>query len=367
VPIQCAGIMSQKLVRIVDLDPTVIQNHVKVAKLISPDNSTMVMKGREQPIILNRAKFDQVFYHRGVEKGVTYYFNEKFITYKRIKNNGVKVITDKRIIHAKLIVGCDGPLSKVAKLNGVSHNFLYGMQVVAHYTIDMNVTEMHFDPKWKEMFGWVIPQAKGICRIGLAAKSDPKDCFDSFLSKIGIKKEDIISKQGGLIPFGYPRRVAFDRTLLLGDSACMVKATTGGGVVMLLSAAKIARTAIKNAIHNQDYSKKFLVKNYEQAKSMIMLRAELKVHYFIRLVLQRFTTHDFNWFFKLYTNTNMKTIIEKYADMDFPRRLLLKLLINRTFDRFLVHFLARNLGIIPQFISLLVGRLKIKQFKRLHS
>ena len=100
---------------------------------------------------------------------------------------------------------------------------------------------------------------------------------------------------------------------------------------------------------------------------MLILRAELKMHYFIRLVLQRFTTRDFNWFFKLYSETNMKDIIEKYADMDFPKRLILKLLINRTFDRFLVHFLARNLGIFPQFIGLLVGRLKIKQFKRARS
>ena len=45
--------------------------------------------------------------------------------------------------------------------------------------------------------------------------------------EVGIRKEDIVGRQGGVIPFGYINRIGFDRTLLLGDSGCMVKATTG--------------------------------------------------------------------------------------------------------------------------------------------
>ena len=358
VPIQCAGIISQKIAKIIDLDSNCIQNRVGIARLIAPDGTKMDMRGREKPYILDRALLDQSFFHKAKKFGAKFYFNEKFRTYKKIKDSGVLVETNKKKIRSKLIIGCDGPFSKVARLNGVKNKIIYGMQIRAKYEISQGVTEMYFDPRWKESFGWIISESddpNGICRIGMGCLTNPGPNYNLFLKKKGIKKEDVINRQGGVIPFGYINRIGFDRAILLGDSGCMVKATTGGGVVMLLSAAKVAKVAIIKAIKTEDFSEKFFVRNYERHPVMLKLKAELRVHYFIRIILMRLKTEDFNWVFSLYKSTNIKEIVQRYADMDFPKKLIFKLLKNKDFNRFLIHILFRNIKMIPSLIKLAAG------------
>ena len=121
-----------------------------------------------------------------------------------------------------------------------------------------------------------------------------------------IQKEDILDTQGGLIPFGYPKKFVFNRVALIGDSACMVKATTGGGIIMILNAAKILTLAIKKSIKANDFSESVLEKNYEvPAKRTVGYN--LKIHYFIRMVLSRFKREDFNMFFNLYSKTRLES------------------------------------------------------------
>lgn len=364
VPLQCAGIISQKLARIIELDKDLVLNRVKTARLVSPDGTQMDMRGPESPFVIDRVGLDKHYHKKARDWGADFLFGERFRTYRKIKDDEIHVLTDKRTIRAKIVVGCDGPLSRVAELNGIHHNVVYGTQVRARYEIDNAVTEMHFDERWKEMFGWVIPEGNGVCRIGLGCINNPRKNFEFFLDKLDVDRNDIIDRQGGLIPWGYIRDIAFDNALLLGDAACMVKATTGGGVVMLLNGAQIAANAIVKAVTKNDFSRHFLNVNY-QAIAKIKIGAELKVHYLLRIMLTHFTARDFNWFFTLYQNSPaMQNIVRKYADMDFPKRMLLKLVLNRSFARFAVHMVFRNLGVIPKFVHLLVGKYKFEGIGR---
>ncbi|MHA1729944.1 MAG: geranylgeranyl reductase family protein [Promethearchaeota archaeon] len=357
-PLQCAGIFSEKLTKIIDLEKSLILNRVKIARLVAPGGSTLDVVGRENPFIVDRVKLDRSYYQKAINKGAVFLFNEKFLTYRKIKNEGVRITTDKRTIFSDVIIGCDGPRSRVAKLNGVQHNFIQGMQVRAKYNHPINVTSMFFSPKWKELFGWIIPEGKNICRIGMGCRKNPKNNFKSFLIKVGVKKSEIIDKQGGLIPYGYIRRIAFDRALLLGDAACMVKATTGGGVIMLLSAAEIAKSAILMALKKNNFSEKFLIKHYERNTEMKKLRIQLKIHFLIRIGIKRFTSTDFENIFSLYqsSKTGIKELVLKYADMDFPKTLIIKCLFNVRLFLFLLNFMIRNRNIIPEFVHLIVDK-----------
>jgi digeranylgeranylglycerophospholipid reductase len=371
IPLHCAGIISQKLSRIIDLDTSLILNRVKKAILVSPNNLELEMNGKEEPYVLNRVGLDQSQYKRAKNSGARFYFNEKFKTYRKVKgnvkdtsNSGVIIFTDKHKISAKIIVGCDGPSSRIAELNGVKHNLIYGMQVRAKYNCSNNLTKMYFDPRWKELFGWVIPEANGICRIGMGCISSPAKNFNAFLESLQVSKENIVNKQGGWIPWGYIRRIAFDRTLLLGDAGCMVKATTGGGVVMLLIAAKTAKNAIKKAIETNNFTEKFLIHNYEKPLKK-EIGVDLKLHYIIRLLLTRFSTEDYNRLFELYNNSKeLQKIIDRYADMDFPKRLVVKLVFNKDIVRFIFGMMRKNLNIIPELLDILIGKYKFKRFDK---
>ena len=106
----------------------------------------------------------------------------------------VLIETNKRKLNAKILVGCDGPLSQVAKLLGIKNRNLYATQIrVKDNKFDQNEAVMYFNPKWKELFGWIVPEGNGINRIGMATLKDIKKKFDSFVKLLGIDQSQIIN------------------------------------------------------------------------------------------------------------------------------------------------------------------------------
>ena len=144
------------------------------------------------------------------------------------------------------------------------------------------------------------------------------------------------------------KKVAFKHVLLLGDSACQVKATTGGGIIMLLTAAEVAAKAIRISFNLNNFSDKILKLNYEKpCKKLIGI--ELKIHYVIRRILEKFGPNDYDTVFSILKSHHIEHQISLYGDMDFPKRLIYKLLRNGSVLKFLLKFFIRHpklLGII---------------------
>ncbi|MBD3353086.1 MAG: geranylgeranyl reductase family protein [Candidatus Lokiarchaeota archaeon] len=359
-PLRCAGIISQKLASIIDLDRKIVLNRVQTAQIVAPNNLKLELRGKERPFIVDRVKLDKSFYEKAKNLGVTFLFRERFLTYRKKKSDSLEIRTSKRKIYCQIIVGCDGPHSRVAKLNGVRQKLITGMQIRVRYKWPKNFVKMIFNPKWKELFGWIIPEGNGICRIGMGAYNNPGKNFREFLVNLSIKKPDIIDHQGGMIPYGYIRHIAFERTLLLGDAACMVKATTGGGVIMLLSSAGYAANSIQKSLNARDFSKKFLIRHYER-KVKKKIGLDLKIHYLIRFLLTQMSVDDLNQLFRLIKNNkNIQNIIENYADMDFPKSIIIKILLNRDFILYLFKMIVKNLKILPDIAKILIGNYRPK-------
>jgi geranylgeranyl reductase family protein len=354
-PFQCAGIISQKILNLTAFPKSLILNRVKTAKVVAPNNQSIELSGKENPVIIDRVEFDKFFGKKAQEMGVKYYLNEKYISHWSLPHNKVLIKTSKHRIVAKIVVGADGPFSKVAKRYGIKNTTIPAVQARMKFKHDLDKTAMYFHPKWEELFGYIVPEGNnGICRIGLATSVHPNKAFNIFLKKIEGDSSQIISRQGGALPFGYPKRFAFKNAVLLGDSACMVKATTGGGIVMLVSAAKILAPAISKSLEKNDFSQRFLRKNYEKPVKC-SLGIELRLHFLIRLILMELKSEGFNRFFRMYLNSkDLQEIVENYADMDFPLNLVRKLLFNREFMQFVFPLIIRNLHIIPKIIKIFI-------------
>jgi geranylgeranyl reductase family protein len=354
-PLQCAGILSQKLLDLVQFPTSIIQNRVKIADIVSPNGQHLLMRGKESPLVIDRIAFDTYFGHQAQARGAVYYFEEKYLKHWAKTDGTALVQTNHRYINTNLVVGADGPSSKVATQMKMKIPTLPAAQVRATFKYDHSTTAMIFDPRWMELFGYIVPEgSNGICRIGVATTQAPGKALKILLSRLKIPSEHIISHQGGLIPFGYPTNIAFRNTVLLGDSGCMVKATTGGGIIMLLSAAQILAPAIEKALSKGDFSLRYLQKHYQRPFKR-KLGVQLKVHYLIRLVLMTLTPTDFSTFFALYqSDSKLSALISNYADMDFPVRVVLRLFLNRKFVAFLIPILMRNLQLLGKFLQMLV-------------
>lgn len=344
-PSHCAGIISKKLSQLIDLPKEIVLNRVNVAKIIAPSGKFIKLSGDEQPFVVNRISLDRLFYNKVKSNdNIRYILREKFKNFKYIgkeQQRSIFVETSKRKFKTKMLIGCDGPLSSVGKLLGVKNTLLYGSQIRVKGTCDQKEAVMFFDPRWKELFGWIVPEGNNIYRIGLASSKNIATNFRLFLKKLNINANQIIDKQGGTIPYGTMNKVAFDNALLLGDSACQVKATTGGGIVMLLSAAKHAAICVIKCFKQNTFSKKFIKRYYEKPCSAT-LGWQLKIHYILRIIFERFTNEDYETFFQIIKTSKIEQIISFYGDMDFPKNVFFKLLKNPLVMHFLLRFIRKN-------------------------
>ena len=356
-PFQCAGIISQKLSLLIELPEDIVLNRVKTAKIINPSGNFIKLSGNERPYVIDRIALDRLFYGKNKNAtNITYYLGERFRSFKYSVENGQKCVlieTSKRLIKSKMLIGCDGPLTSVGKRLKVKNKVLYAAQIRIEGNFDENEAVLYFHPLWKQLFGWIVPEGNNVYRIGIASSKNVNECFRIYLKKLGIDINDKIDQQGGIIPYGIMNKSAFKSVLLLGDAAGQVKATTGGGIVMLLTAAKHASNCVKLSFKQNNFSKRFIKKHYEKP-CLRTIGKELKLHSAIRLILERLTNEDFEVFFKIVKENKIEHIITLYGDMDFPKDLIFKLLKKPLVFTFLIKFSLKNPYIFIKLLKLLI-------------
>ena len=354
-PLQCAGIVSQKLGKLIKLPKEIVLNRVNVAKLVAPEGALVKLSGNEEPYIIDRTALDLFFYNE-VKKSedIRFILGEKFKSYKRIKEGNQKLLliqTSNRTLKTKILVGCDGPQSAVAKSLHIQKKFLPATQIRISANFDENEAVMYFNPRWKELFGWIVPEGNGIFRIGMACTRNLAKNFRFFLKSIEIDIDKKIDQQGGLIPYGMMNKVAFNNILLLGDSGCQVKATTGGGIINLLTAANYGANCIKYCFKIENFSRK-VIKKYYGKPCRLTIGKELKTHYLIRVILERLDNKGFEKLFEIIKSNKIENLINIYGDMDFPKSFIFKFIKNPTVLFFLVRFILKNPDIFVELFKI---------------
>jgi len=308
-PVQCTGITTSYLGQLIELKKDFVINTINKARIFAPNNRFVDVR-IDNNIILDRTKFDQYLMEKSKKAGAKFFLNHRFLGYKnniiKIQDINANMIKD---IETDYLIGADGPLSDVAKSTGLKgkRDFLIGIQARVKLN-NSNVVE--FYPFIKE-YAWVVPESKNIVRIGLTTRKNPKKALNDFVRK-RLKKYDIIDMQAGLIPIYNPKlRTQKGNVFLVGDAATMVKATTGGGIIQGLIAAKALADSI---INKKDYNK-------EWKKA---IGRDLLMHLKMRKIMDKFSIKDWNYLIKLFNEEKPKKILENY-DRDFPSKFLVKL------------------------------------------
>jgi electron-transferring-flavoprotein dehydrogenase len=146
---------------------------------------------------------------------------------------------------AKMIVGCDGPVSRVRseldlpepgeKLQGV---LAFSEEDDPGDYVDVHLTAPQF-------FAWRIPRGDSGVEYGLAAppRSDPsaKDLFAEFTEAYEVETSHFCA---GMIPVGPAESVTSRRGFLIGDAAAQTKPFTGGGILYGMTSADHAASEI---------------------------------------------------------------------------------------------------------------------------
>jgi geranylgeranyl reductase family protein len=312
-PVQCTGIVTSEFEDVMEPKKEFTLNKTNKVRINSISGKCLELKHRKDNFILDRAKFDSYLAKKAEKAGARFFLGAKFL--KGNKDFFVIKHKDKeKKIEKGTLIGADGPLSNVAK----SYGFYTKMKMTFGFQYRVCLDNDNFIEFYPGIgiYLWIVPEGNGICRIGIVdyLGKNIRKKLDFFMKKKGINKRNIIDYQGGLIP-SYHSRIKIEKrgVFLIGDAASQVKATTGGGIVPGLIAAKGLADAIVN---KGDYK-----------SNIRKLRKELFIHLIVRHALDNFKKKDWNYLFKLFENKKNNEILST-IERERISRLVIPLLRN---------------------------------------
>ncbi|QCJ47198.1 MULTISPECIES: geranylgeranyl reductase family protein [Haloprofundus] len=162
------------------------------------------------------------------------------VTDVRERADGVTVAAsvggDEETFEAKMVAGCDGPVSKVRREVGLPEpgELLHGVLAFDDEPDHGDFVDVHLTvPRF---FAWRIPRGDAGVEYGLAAPpgKEVREMFDVLTDTYDVETSHFCS---GAIPIGPPPSVTSRRVFLIGDAAAQTKPFTGGGILYGMTAA----------------------------------------------------------------------------------------------------------------------------------
>jgi flavin-dependent dehydrogenase len=222
-------------------------------------------------------------------------------------------------LHADIVVGADGAMSRVAQSAGWPRQPTVPLvQAVVQVPKDMsaNTVRVWFIPDDTPYFYWLIPESSDRAVLGLIGEDgqETRRCLERFMEKRGFTP---LGYQGARIPVydrwtPVERRVGAGRVFLVGDAAGQVKVSTVGGIVTGFRGAIGVSEAI---IHGGE------------SRELNSLRRELDLHLLVRKTIHRFKQDDYSRLVDM-MNDSTRRSLSQYT-RDEASRVLWKLALSQ--------------------------------------
>jgi flavin-dependent dehydrogenase len=132
-----------------------------------------------------------------------------------------------------------------------------------------------------------------------------------------------IRMYGGTIPLTFAPRSFGDNVLLVGDAAGQVKPFSGGGIYTSLVAARHASATILRAFEREDFSAASLA-SYEREWKREIGR-ELRKSWRLRHFGLALSDGQVDRVVRALSGPKLSTLAARYADIDYPSKVLLRL------------------------------------------
>ena len=322
-PLQCAGILSRNILDYNVLPDEVVLNRVNGAFLHTKNHVLNVEKEDTVAYVIDRIAYDEFLLNRAVTNGAEL-INQKAADFNI--EEGITYFSNGEKIKSKVIIGCDGYNSVASKtLGNVQSNFKATQMLVeisdenmkAFRESDKNVNDYVDTYLLNDIlpgFLWIIPTQNHQYRIGLFSNQTHKEqneVLDKFLNENLEFK--VIEKYKGFIPiFNNENTIAKDRMILIGDAACQIKPTSGGGLIIGFDACKIACKYVNEAVRKDDvralekYQKEFY-KAYSK---------EFNYQFKVQGTLNLLSDGDLDYLFLKLKENDCEKLISQYGDMD---------------------------------------------------
>ncbi len=317
VPVKCSGLYSKRICKLAGINKSFAEHAVRGAIFHAPSGySFKIKKAGIAAYIVDRAKLDRHVAGEAVRNGAKIIANTRFDSLKST-GDGIAVKTNKTIMKAKLVAGCDGANSRVSSyVDSSQTKKLHGLMAITEQEDYSDFVDLYFDNrKYPGFFAWKIPRG-ATTEYGVAA---PVCCatgaFRRFLKENNVKKHSTLS---GMIPMGLKKTYS-ERIILVGDAACQVKPLTGGGVIYSLLCSRIAANTFQGAIARNRFDESFMKRYEDEWKKQIS--GNIRLGLAIRGLYSLMPNWQIDAALRLLGFAPAKKLIEKFGDMDFTLKL----------------------------------------------
>lgn len=209
---------------------------IKGIKLVNPKDKVTLLD--MDGYTTDRDKFDQYLAKIAEEEGAVLENNRMFLGIE-----GGVAKTTKGDIRYKVIIGADGPGSRVARSLGLQRNQNPYPAVTAQVKGDFEpYMYMYFGDIAPGAYSWIIPK-DGRANIGVGfspkfASGTLSEYFDKFAEKRGFNEHSKL--EGKYVPSEGPiPKTVSGNGMVVGDAAGQVISVNGGGIPLAMIAGRI--------------------------------------------------------------------------------------------------------------------------------
>lgn len=359
VPSHCAGHLSIKGLKLLGLYPPpsrIIENTFYGAIFHSPKGKKFSIRF-SSPITcaVNRVLFDKYIAEIAEKAGAHYFMNSR-VESLIVENGFVKGVVVRRgkaeeKFSAKVVVDAEGIFSRILRQTGLfafnRHMLVKAVQAEVEKVKDMEpgMVEVFLGKDYAPGFyAWLMPKGDGKANVGLAAKiGNSRELLQKLMLKHPtaskkLRRAKILQTSfhsitlGGSIP-----QIFSNGFLVVGDAASQVKPTTGGGVIFGMTCARVAAEVASEALRKNDVSQESLSTYQKRCEEIWGL--DLNVMLKIREMLDAMSDDKIDDAISFCAKFGLDKVLQKFEDIDFQGRSLLRILWNPRVPTALLYFL----------------------------
>ena len=287
-----------------------VVNEIRNFELFTDGRSAQVPLDRPD-LIVERSRLIRDLADDAQNNGAKVSFGNRFLGLQS-NGTGLRVSVERaqsghaEELHADVVVGADGALSRVAQSAGWPRQPTVPLvQAIVRVPADMSqhTVRVWFVPDDTPYFYWLIPESSDRAVLGLIGEDgqETRRCLERFMEKRGFTP---LGYQGAKIPVydrwtPVERRVGAGRVFLVGDAAGQVKVSTVGGIV----------TGFRGAIGVSES-----IVNGGESGELRSLRKELDLHLLIRKTIHQFKQADYSQLVDLMNDSTRRSLSQYTRD-----------------------------------------------------
>ncbi len=236
-PVQCAEFVPAMVgIEVADLFATCRQAIDSMMTFVERDAPDVMENFPGQ--MIDRQAFDSQLVEMAIKAGVDCRFGAVL---KSVTPKGTLILSTGETLQAKVIIGADGPRSRIGAAIGQTNTELVETRQISVPLLQPHsATDIFLSADIAGGYGWLFPKGD-IANLGIGVEAGQKDRLKPLLENLhreliqaGRVGEKILYHTGGAIPVGGMRdpigQIGETAVLLAGDAAGLTNPVTGAGI-----------------------------------------------------------------------------------------------------------------------------------------